>query len=152
MWLLAIIFIAVAFVEYRTRTHLYWLDSLLYGVLGVLGILVWFVSFFSIHPAVFPNVHALWASPLHIIFAGLWLVPSMRKHLRWYVQLYACIFAAMIIVSFTPLQYIPASFTAVFVIMLSRTVGIVLPPHPPKGGVSNGITLNNILNNRNVHK
>jgi hypothetical protein len=134
MWLLAIIFIAVAFVEYRTRTHLYWLDSLLYCVLGVLGILVWFVSFFSIHPAVFPNVHVLWASPLHIIFACLWLVPAMRKHLQWYVQLYVYIFAAMIIVSFTPLQYIPASFSAVFVIMLSRAAGIVLPPPSPLKG------------------
>lgn len=125
MWLLAIIFIAIAFIEYRIRKHLYWLDSLLYCVLGMLGILVWFLSFLSIHPAVFPNVHVLWAMPLHIVFAVLWLVPNMRKHLQWYVKLYAGIFAVMIVVSFVPLQYIPASFTAVFVIMLSRTVGIV---------------------------
>jgi len=122
MWLLAVVFIAIAYVEYRTRKHLYWLDSLLYFVLGVLGILVWFLSFFSIHPAVFPNVHVLWTSPLHVVFAVLWLVPKLRKYLRWYVKLYAGIFAVMCVLFFVPLQYIPASFVAVFVIMISRDV------------------------------
>ncbi|MCL2329094.1 MAG: DUF4105 domain-containing protein, partial [Bacteroidetes bacterium] len=96
-WFLAIIFIGIAFIEYRTKKHLYWLDSLLYFKLGVLGILVWFLSFFSVHPAVFPNIHVLWASPLHIVFAVLWLVPRMRKYLQWYVKLYAVIFAVMIV-------------------------------------------------------
>ncbi|MDR1761370.1 MAG: DUF4105 domain-containing protein [Bacteroidales bacterium] len=125
MWLLTAVFIAIACVEWRTRKHVYWLDSLLCFTLGILGILTWFLSFISIHPAVFPNIHVLWASPLHILFAILWLVPHMRKYLRWYVKVYAIIFAAMCVLFFVPLQYIPCSFVAVFVIMLSRTMGIV---------------------------
>ncbi len=120
LWILAVIFIGIAVVEYRTRKHLFWLDSLLFFVFGVLGIVVWFLSFVSIHPAVVPNIHVLWASPVHIIFAILWLVPRLRKHLQWYVKLYVYIFALMIVMSFVSLQYIPASFVAVFVIMLSR--------------------------------
>lgn len=126
LWFLAIVFLAIACVEYRTKKHLYWLDSLLYFKLGALGILVWFLSFFSIHPAVFPNIHALWASPLHIVFAIVWLVPELRNYIQWYVKLYTCIFAAMIVLYVVPLQYISVSFVAVFIIMLSRTVTVIV--------------------------
>ncbi|MDR2962114.1 MAG: DUF4105 domain-containing protein [Bacteroidales bacterium] len=125
LWILALVFVFISFVEFRTRRHFYWIDSLLYFVLGVVGILVCFLSFFSIHPAVFPNINIVWVQPLHIIFAILWLVPSLRKYLRYYAQFYLYVFIAMLIVYFLPVQYIPFSFTAVFVIMLSRSVGMV---------------------------
>lgn len=120
MSLLAIIFIGIAILENRRNKHFYWLDSLLYFSLGVLGILLWFLSFVSIHPAVFPNIHVLWSNPLHILFAIVWLIPRARKYLRWYPRVFTFIFITMSVLYFVPLQNFPYSFVALFIIMISR--------------------------------
>ena len=38
-----------------------------YTVIGLAGIILWYISVFSVHPTVFPNIHLLWLWPTHLV-------------------------------------------------------------------------------------
>jgi hypothetical protein len=120
LWIIALIFICITIIENKVKKHMYWLDSLLYFIVGLVGIFVWYVSFFSIHPAVFPNINVLWASPLHIIFALLWFIPILRNSLRVYITFNAIIFIFYIITIPLCIQFVHSGYVAIIIILGSR--------------------------------
>ena len=115
-----LLFIGIAIVERKTKKHIYVLDSLVYFLVGLFGIIISYVSFFSIHPAVFPNINVLWASPLHIIFALLWFIPALRNSLRVYITFNAIIFIFYIITIPLCIQFVHPGYVAIIIILGSR--------------------------------
>ncbi len=60
------------------------IDTLVYGVLGVVGCLLCFMMFVSTHPATCPNYSIIWAQPLHLFVAvGVW-IGAWRNALHYY--------------------------------------------------------------------
>jgi hypothetical protein len=109
--------------EIRNRRHVFWIDSFLSIIIGILGVLIWYLSFFSIHPAVFPNVHIVWALPFHILFAVLWLVPKIRTYIIWYTYIYSILIILFFVsIPFNP-QYIHSGVIALLLTLLSRNLG-----------------------------
>ena len=53
--------------KYRKGGNGRWLDSLLFVTLGMVGCLLFFLTFFSTHPCVSPNFNLLWANPLQLL-------------------------------------------------------------------------------------
>jgi len=63
-----------------------WLDFLVFFSIGFAGILLSFLCFISVTEATEWNLNLVWALPTHFIFAFLWLFPSLRPKLDWYLK------------------------------------------------------------------
>lgn len=79
----------LTFIEYRRKKRMIWLDFLIFFSLGLAGLLVTFLCFFSLLEATGSNLNLIWAFPTHMLFAVLWLFPSLRPRLTWYLKLTA---------------------------------------------------------------
>lgn len=85
MWAIAILFVAVTFIGYKKKKPLVGFDIALFGILGILGLVITFLWFFTDHTATKWNWNILWAFPGHLALAyGLAkkvLQPWVRKFL-----------------------------------------------------------------------
>jgi len=67
-----------AFLYKKRRFHYYYkaLDTILFVLIGLIGCVVFYLSFFSLHPLVKSNANILWLNPL-FLFAGIaqWFSP-----------------------------------------------------------------------------
>ena len=83
--------------EKRRNEKYIWLDVLVFAVFGIAGMILWFTTFISVMPSTKWNLNLIWAWPTHFIFAMLWLVPSLRPKLQWYLKLTAFVLALFLI-------------------------------------------------------
>ena len=67
---------------YKRRFRLFF--ALLFFVAGVAGCIIWFIAFFSIHPATFPNCNVFFFHPLYFIAAVGYLLPKTYRIITWY--------------------------------------------------------------------
>lgn len=54
-------------------------DTVLFCIAGVAGCIIFFLMFFSVHPATNPNWNLVWLNPIALIFGILFWVKSARK-------------------------------------------------------------------------
>jgi hypothetical protein len=59
-------------------------DTILFFVAGICGLIVFFLMFFSVHPATNPNWNIVWINPLMLIFAFLFWVKPLRSIIYCY--------------------------------------------------------------------
>lgn len=76
--------LALALTAKRRNTLFKIWQALLFFAAGVGGILLYFLSFFSEHPCIFPNWNILWLQPLQLIVPLLSLVKTPSKVLYIY--------------------------------------------------------------------
>lgn len=55
-----------------------------FGIVGIAGLVLLFLSVFSVHPAMTPNFNLLWALPTHILVFVLMLIKPLRMGVNWY--------------------------------------------------------------------
>lgn len=89
--LFLLIVAGLTFVEYRRKKRIIALDFLVFFSIGFAGILLSFLCFISVTEATGWNLNLVWALPTHFVFAFLWLFPSLRSRLTWYLQVTAVI-------------------------------------------------------------
>lgn len=77
-----IVFISIR--QYRKNRISASVDYLVYGMNGFMGIVLLWLVLFSEHPAMSPNYNLLWAMPLNLIFALLWIIKKWRPLTRYY--------------------------------------------------------------------
>lgn len=97
---LLIFFLIVAFLtiqEKRKAKKYIWLDALVFAAFGIAGMILWFTTFVSVMPSTKWNLNLIWAWPTHFIFAILWLFPSLRSKLQWYLKLTAVVVALFLL-------------------------------------------------------
>jgi hypothetical protein len=85
--LFLLIVAGLTFVEYRKKKRMIALDFVVFFSVGFAGFMLSFLCFFSVLEATGWNLNLVWALPTHLIFAFLWLVPSLRLKLGWYLKL-----------------------------------------------------------------
>ena len=96
----------LTFFEYRRKKRMIWLDFLIFFSLGLAGILLTFLCFFSLLEATGSNLNLIWAFPAHFIFAWLWLIPSLRPGLAWYLKFTA----GTLILFLVSMPFLPQTF------------------------------------------
>lgn len=99
------------------------LASLMLFGTGVAGIIIWFLNFFSLHPAVDHNVNCLWLLPTNIIFAALLWTKSAKKVCRIY---FFIIFAAVIAYVIINIGFVHQYFDPAFLPLILSLSIIVL--------------------------
>ncbi|MDR2681269.1 MAG: DUF4105 domain-containing protein, partial [Tannerella sp.] len=70
--------------EWRKKTYYRWLDILLFFSAGIAGCVLFFLSFISVHPSIFPNISLLWLHPFHLAGIVFFSVKKFNKLAFWY--------------------------------------------------------------------
>ena len=73
VWLLVIVVITLTLVEYRRHLCFWWLDAIVMTLAGIIGVVVTFLFFFSVHPTVGSNWQIWVFNPLPLL-AMPWVV------------------------------------------------------------------------------
>ena len=98
------------------------LDYLIYGISGVMGLVMAWLALFSEHPAMSPNYNLLWALPINLLFALVLRVKKWRSLLKYY-HVFISVWLILFICysTFIPQQFHPA-FYLLIVMILSRSL------------------------------
>jgi hypothetical protein len=98
--------LALTILEKRKKRRFYWLDFSLLLVFGIAALILYFTTFISVMPSTKWNLNLIWAWPTHLLVAVLWLFPSMRPKLIWYMQ-----FTSVVLVLFLiSMYFLPQTF------------------------------------------
>ncbi len=115
LWLL---FIAVTVIALwptifpaQKSPNIRWLDIILYGVIGLLSLLILFLWFLTDHNVTQQNWNLLWIWPPHLIIAVIILLKRQPKWLRWYFMLNA---VAMLLL-LTGWKFWPQNFHSAYI-------------------------------------
>ncbi len=93
-------------------------DFLLFFIIGIGGLIVFFLMFYSEHPLVGENLSLLWLSPLNIIVAFLVCVKKTAKILFYYFIIYALTVVSYIVIA--------AANAYVFLICIAPLLALIL--------------------------
>ena len=104
--LILLIVAALTFTEYRTKRRMIVLDFMIFLSAGLAGLLLSFLCFFSVLEATGWNLNLIWVLPTHLIFAILWLVPSIRPKLSWYLKFTAILTSLFLLT----MAFLPQTF------------------------------------------
>lgn len=124
--LVLMVTIVVSIRDLRRRHISRWLDTALFGVFGLLGLLLTFLIFVSTHYAASPNWLYLWLNPLCFIAAvGVWIKSWRRVVYCWQI----CNFVAVVLllVAFAAgMQSLNAAFLPLMLCDLIRSAVFVV--------------------------
>ena len=79
--------LALTLLESRKKRKFIWLDITVFIAFGIAGMILCFTTFISVMPSTKWNLNLIWAWPTHFLLGILWLFPSLRPKLIWYIQL-----------------------------------------------------------------
>lgn len=82
--LFLLLILLVTWQEWQRRTYYRWVDCLLFFMAGIAGCIMFFLSFISVHPSMFPNISLLWLHPLHFIGVIVFSVKKFKNMAFWY--------------------------------------------------------------------
>ncbi|WP_296386766.1 DUF4105 domain-containing protein [Winogradskyella sp.] len=86
MGLLAVLILFITYKDFKNNTRSKWLDILLFGTTGVIGILLLLLWFATDHSATAQNYNVLWAVPLNIIVIAQLLKPQVKSWFKGYLK------------------------------------------------------------------
>ena len=125
--LFLIIVAGLTFFEYNRKKRMVTLDFWVFFTFGFAGLLLSFLCFISVLEATSWNLNLIWALPTHFFFAFLWLFPSLRPKLTWYLKLTA----GIILLFLVSMLFLPQTFhwlvVPICLIMLLRSGGSLIP-------------------------
>jgi hypothetical protein len=101
----------IGLISYVGRNkNMLWLDAILFTASGLMGIIVFYLTFISVHPIVSENYNLLWTNPLQLLFVLLLPFKGLRKLLSYY-QL---INVMAILVAIAGYVFLPQEFNVAF--------------------------------------
>lgn len=123
-----IIFILTLFItilgSIRQKKY-YGYDAILFILLGIGGMLVFFISYFSIHPVVRPNLNLLWLHPLHLVYGMILIFIKNKKPSYFYHFFSILLLVVFFFVWIANVQYFhPASIMLAAAILLRNIYNI----------------------------
>jgi len=84
--LLAIIILFITYKDYKKSARSKWLDILLFGITGIVGMLVLFLWFATDHSATAQNYNLLWAVPINILVIGQLFKKQVKNWFKSYLK------------------------------------------------------------------
>ena len=95
-------------------------DTLLLLATGLTGCVVWFLNFFSLHPAVDSNLNCFWLLPTHVIMSVLIWFKRFNKACRIYFGITFALIIAYVLFDWIIGQYCPPAFLLLLATLLLR--------------------------------
>jgi hypothetical protein len=119
---LALLLVYLAIVEFRNNKAKPWLDNLVYGITGFMGIIIFWFVMYSEHPAMHPNYNLMWAIPFNFLFVLLQVVKKWREKFKKYHVLVSVWLILFVGFSWLLPQTFHPAFYAFVLMVLSRSV------------------------------
>lgn len=133
--LLLIVGLILTFFKERKSKIYRIFDTILFLSTGIAGLLIMFLSFFSVHPLVPHNLNILWLNPLNILVALLLWYKGARKFLFFYnIFYFILIIIYVVVIVFFIHSIAPATVPLITLIILrvlrreERLLHILLTP------------------------
>jgi len=104
IFFLAVVLLTIQ--ERKRKTRYHWLDITVFIAIGIAGMILYFTTFISVMPSTKWNLNLIWAFPTHFLLGVLWLFPTMRPKLFWYIRLTAIV-TTLFLVS---MYFLPQTF------------------------------------------
>ncbi|MFK7782423.1 DUF4105 domain-containing protein [Psychroserpens sp.] len=85
----------ILFITYKDKKHnrrSKWLDVFIFGITGIIGVLMLLLWFGTNHTATAHNYNILWAFPLNILIIGQLLKPKVKNWFKSYLKLLIILF------------------------------------------------------------
>ncbi len=118
-WTLFVIVALLSIWQLMSGRNFRIIDTLLLLAAGAAGVLVWFLSLFSEHPAVDENWNCLWLWPTHLIFAFLIWIKKCKKAVDSYFFInFAALLVYLICADFTRQHENAAFIPLIFILGL----------------------------------
>ncbi|MDR1524034.1 MAG: DUF4105 domain-containing protein [Tannerella sp.] len=124
--LVFIILLYLTWLEWRKKTYYRWLDILLFFSAGMAGCILFFLSFVSVHPSIFPNISLLWLHPFHLAGIILFSVKKFNKLAFWYHIINFATILGMSIAWIFVTQHFNIAFTPLIASLLLRSAGTLI--------------------------
>lgn len=102
-------------------------DTLLLTLVGLTGCIVWFLNFWSLHPAVDHNLNCLWLLPTHLVAAVLIWIKRCQKVCAYYFGITFALVIVYVIADWASGQYCPPEFLLLLATILLRSLGLMQP-------------------------
>ena len=125
-WLLLLVTIIATVIERKLCRCITLFDTLLLLIAGLAGVMVWFLNFLSVHPALDQNINCLWLWPTHIIFAVLIWIKSCKKAVFYYFFINFAALIVYIVLSLYGFQYTHPAFYPIVLALAIRSLSIVI--------------------------
>ena len=100
----------VTALEIKKKTCYRFFNTVLFSCAGIAGCVLFFLSFISEHPCVFPNWNLLWLHPLHLLGAVIFSVKKGSKAAYYYHFINFVPLSAFILFGSLLPQYLNAAF------------------------------------------
>lgn len=82
--LLFVLILALTFIEWRKKRYFLPVDIILFFTAGAAGVILFFLSFISVHPCTWPNWSLIWLQPLDLVAVILFCVKKLKKAAYYY--------------------------------------------------------------------
>ena len=103
-----------------------WTDSLLFGIAGLCGLLVFFLIFVSTHAATSPNFNGFWLHPFALLPAVLvWIKKAKRVLYFYHFANFAVVFLLLVLWPLLP-QVANAAAFPLMLSLMARSVSYIL--------------------------
>ncbi len=97
-------------------------DSIVLGITGLAGLVLFYLMFFSIHPLVELNFNILWCNPFNLFLAIIVWVKSIKDANRFFMGVNLLLQLLFIGVWITQLQVVNIAFIPISVILIVRSL------------------------------
>ncbi|GHC59846.1 lipoprotein N-acyltransferase Lnb domain-containing protein [Ulvibacter litoralis] len=123
--LLALGILFITFKDYKNKTRSRYLDAVLFGFTGLVGILLLLLWFGTDHTATANNYNLLWAFPLSLLFMGAIAKKQPKFWLKKYLFLLVLLFALLTIHWITGVQEFAIGLLPLFIALVVRYVFLI---------------------------
>lgn len=128
LWFFGIIGLLIVFItfkDYRKQTRSRYLDSLLFAITGLIGIVLLLLWFATDHSSTAANYNILWAFPLSLVFTMAIGKRAPKKWLRNYLVFLVVLLALLTLHNLTGVQQFAPALIPLFVALFIRYLYVI---------------------------
>lgn len=124
-WTLLLLVLLTIVIEWKRKIYFRLTDCLLFFVAGIAGAILFFLSFISTHPSIWPNWNLIWLHPLHLVAVILFALKKLRKVADYYHFInFAALTLMLVGWHFIPQHLNPAFIPFVAILVLRSGYGV----------------------------
>ncbi|MGL4291998.1 MAG: DUF4105 domain-containing protein [Bacteroidales bacterium] len=126
-WSFFALMMLLFFTELRRRRICRIADTLIFLVAGLVGCVLFFLNFISVHPAVDHNYNCIWLQPLHLFAAVAVWVKSLKRVLYYYHFVnFVTLLTLLVCYAWIPQHFNAAFFPLIGVLMSRSAIHLLL--------------------------
>jgi hypothetical protein len=93
--ILSMIILYITYTDHKDKRRSKWLDIILFGITGIIGVAILFLWFATDHTATAHNYNLLWAFPINIFIIGQLFNSQVKNWFRKYLKFLIIMFVLM---------------------------------------------------------